>query len=471
MRIKVKNLGVIDEADIILNPLTILIGPNNAGKTWLAASIGSILGPYGWLQYLEAYSTNKIQDIYPMLDTAIEQILDGGDATIDLVQFVEQYGETYLNNVARLAKQWMRTFMGTALVDFVHLDFHINLSEEEKEKAKVEVAKYAMNRHFAVGRGKRNPQLNILKETGNPGMYIYTSTDDGTTVKTPRQAIRSFLARSVFEALYSVFFSDKSFFPTERTTYITYPFEVEEIRPEVSLGKEKPLRERRGKALNGPTSMFLSMIYDIHQMTLLERKEREEAAKNDIAINNYIRLAQLLEEIIGGTINLPDPEPGTQREIIFRVTDSIALEIPIASSMVKELSSLVLYLRYLAEEGDWLIIDEPEMNLHPEAQVKIMEFLTILVNAGLRVLITTHSPYMLDHLENLIRAAEYDEEDQKAIAGEFFLRRKDAFIARQDMSIYLVDHKKAENILQGDRINWGTFGDISDQVAKLHYQL
>src|SRR5947209_10674831 len=117
--------------------------------------------------------------------------------------------------------------------------------------------------------------------------------------------------------------------------------------------------------------------------------------------------------------------------------------------MVKELSPLVLYLRYLAKPGELLIIDEPEMNLHPEAQVKIIEFLAMLVKAGLRVLITTHTPYMLDHLSNLIRAAaEYDEEDQKLIAEQFFLKRADAFISQHDISIYKVDGEGVENILK-----------------------
>src|SRR5207302_4802587 len=107
----------------------------------------------------------------------------------------------------------------------------------------------------------------------------------------------------------------------------------------------------------------------------------------------------------------------------------------------------------------------------PEAQVKIMEFLTILANAGLRVLITTHSPNMLDHLENLIRAAEYEEEDQISIANEFFLHRSDAFILQEDVSIYLVDNRQAKNILEEGKINWGNFGDVSDQVARIHYQL
>jgi len=58
--------------------------------------------------------------------------------------------------------------------------------------------------------------------------------------------------------------------------------------------------------------------------------------------------------------------------------------------MIKELAPLVFYLRYLAEPGELLIIDEPEMNLHPAAQTQIIEFLAMLVNAELHVLITTH---------------------------------------------------------------------------------
>jgi predicted ATPase len=125
----------------------------------------------------------------------------------------------------------------------------------------------------------------------------------------------------------------------------------------------------------------------------------------------------------------------------------------------------------LAEPGELIIIDEPEMNLHPEAQVKIIEFLAALVNAGLRVLITTHSPYILDHLSNLIRAAEYEKEDQIPIMDQFFLERSDAFISQDDISIYLFEHGEVENMLKDGKIDWGTFGDVSDRVAIIHYGL
>jgi ABC-type lipoprotein export system ATPase subunit len=214
------------------------------------------------------------------------------------------------------------------------------------------------------------------------------------------------------------------------------------------------------------------MIHSIFNMTLLDKKEREEEAKSNKTIGTYIELANLLEVIIGGSIYLPEREQGIQREIIFQATTNDSLELQATSSMVKELSSLVLYLRYLAVPGDWLIIDEPEMNLHPEAQVKVMEFFTILANSGLHVFITTHSPNMIDHFANLVRAAEYEEGDQAAIAEEFFLRRPEAFIAQDNVSIYLVDHGRTESILeQGGKINWGTFGNVSDQVARIHYTL
>ncbi len=140
--------------------------------------------------------------------------------------------------------------------------------------------------------------------------------------------------------------------------------------------------------------------------------------------------------------------------------------------MVKELSPLVLYLRYLAKPGELLVIDEPEMNLHPEAQVKMMEFLAMLVNAGLRVLITTHSPYMVDHVINLMEAYKHPEEEKDNLASLFFLERKEAFIAQDNVAVYLVDEGTVENILDEDGvIHWSTFSDVNRQVERIHLSL
>ena len=60
-----------------------------------------------------------------------------------------------------------------------------------------------------------------------------------------------------------------------------------------------------------------------------------------------------------------------------------------ASSMVTELTPVVLLLRGGLEPGDTLIIDEIEAHLHPAAQTQMATLLARLVRAGVRVLITT----------------------------------------------------------------------------------
>ena len=43
MKVSVRNLGVIKEAEFDVKPFTVFIGPNNAGKTWLAYALAGIL--------------------------------------------------------------------------------------------------------------------------------------------------------------------------------------------------------------------------------------------------------------------------------------------------------------------------------------------------------------------------------------------------------------------------------------------
>src|SRR5216683_414205 len=248
------------------------------------------------------------------------------------------------------------------------------------------------------------------------------------------------------------------------TLYFSLPTSVVEEKTIIS---EVAQQEPRSPT-SWPMLHFLNMILTLFQCGLADR-ERE--AKKVPTIRAYMQLAQWLEkQILGGEVNFSTPEPDPRRVILFTPTDGDPLEIPVTSSMVKELSPLVLYLRYLASPGEWLIIDEPEMNLHPKAQAQLTEFLAMLVNAGLPVLITTHSPYIVDHLANLMKAAESTEPE--AIQDKFYLQRKEAFISRYNVSVYSVDQGKTENVLDEDGlVRWGTFSDVSDRVSEIYFEL
>jgi len=66
----------------------------------------------------------------------------------------------------------------------------------------------------------------------------------------------------------------------------------------------------------------------------------------------------------------------------------------------------VLFLRGVIHPGDLLIIEEPESHLHPRAQTQIAITLARLVHAGVRLVITTHSDWILGQIGNLIREGE-----------------------------------------------------------------
>jgi ABC-type multidrug transport system ATPase subunit len=73
-----------------------------------------------------------------------------------------------------------------------------------------------------------------------------------------------------------------------------------------------------------------------------------------------------------------------------------------ASSCIRALLDVGFYLRCRARIGDLFIIDEPELNLHPKNQRAFARLVARMVNAGIKVFITTHSDYLVKELNTLI---------------------------------------------------------------------
>lgn len=90
------------------------------------------------------------------------------------------------------------------------------------------------------------------------------------------------------------------------------------------------------------------------------------------------------------------------------------------SSMVSELAPVVLYLRHVVRPGEVLIIEEPESHLHPAMQVEFIRHLASAVQAGVRVILTTHSEWVLDELTNLVRLSELPKSRRREFGGADF---------------------------------------------------
>jgi hypothetical protein len=95
-----------------------------------------------------------------------------------------------------------------------------------------------------------------------------------------------------------------------------------------------------------------------------------------------------------------------------------------ASSMVSELAPVVLYLRHVVVPHDLLIIDEPESHLHPAMQVAFTRQIAEIARAGVRVIVTTHSEWVLEELGNVVGRAERTERPNRE-AGRVRLDARD----------------------------------------------
>ena len=123
------------------------------------------------------------------------------------------------------------------------------------------------------------------------------------------------------------------------------------------------------------------------------------------------------DRILGGAIRVESLPGITYPHFTYhpRGWKSAGLPLTITSSMVSELAPVVLYLRHVVAPGDLLIIDEPESHLHPAMQVAFTRQLAEIVGAGVRIILTTHSEWVLEALGNVVgKAGLTNRSDGKA---------------------------------------------------------
>ncbi len=81
---------------------------------------------------------------------------------------------------------------------------------------------------------------------------------------------------------------------------------------------------------------------------------------------------------------------------------SFNIPLYLASSSARGLSDFYFFLRHVARKNHLLIIDEPESHLDTANQIQLARLLVRFVRAGLKVLITTHSDYLIKEVNNLV---------------------------------------------------------------------
>jgi len=110
------------------------------------------------------------------------------------------------------------------------------------------------------------------------------------------------------------------------------------------------------------------------------------------------------KEIIKGDIE------SSGDSFIFNKEDDKNYDIVNASSGTKSIGLLqYLVTNKALKKGSVLYWEEPEVHLHPEWQLRMIELFVELMNAGVKIVFSTHSPYMCDYLNAISQKQNFND--------------------------------------------------------------
>ena len=397
VEIAVKNFGPIAEASIDLRPLTVFVGPSNTGKTYFATLVYALHGAFNGL-YHSSFLSPFESGVMDILST----LLSGLNTSKEEIQEILNK----LNMVERPFKlsdlpQGIHEKLGTIAED-TDL-FREKLQDELKNcfdsNTISELMRLSGEQRNVVTIGLKISDRD--REYWNIGMRISESEvnlNNSTSLDNPTHGDIVLLPNG-WSISGELFIDDNRI----RINSLSRKQTSRYYLPAARSGIMQSHRIIASSLVKRTTRVGLERFPEVPTMSGVIADFMEKIILYDeTRITSIKHLAEILEtEVLAGQIRLKPSLSGYPDFYYSPQGIKEEMRLSQTSSMVSELAPLVLFLRGLILPGDTLIIEEPEAHLHPGAQADMAVILTRLVRAGVRVIITTHSDWLLEEISNL----------------------------------------------------------------------
>ena len=451
----VENFGPIAEAkNIEFKPMTVFVGPSNTGKTYLVKMLHSILKAREFSHasytlhedetlveaelFKDPRFDNFIEDIYPHIYDVFEDHNSRGALNLFGLRFSDFANESqgflievtrrFLFEYSQIAQQTIANYFDVNSIQELAMKssdiqrrLQICLRDNRRDPIKLLLSDHQILEFHPAAR------IGFSIDVADNITSLYESVDDFMSDNNFDYELRDFAEASLR------FFPSTHYFRAGRTGLIDAYRELTATLIELAAARPRTFRKQRQMAVAFPTSEFLQALVRLGP----ERSPRFRSESVE-------RVASVLERsVLGGKLDVKQTAGITHFEF-----DKNGLAIPLesASSMITELAPIVLFVRGFVRDGDLLIIDEPEAHLHPEAQQQMAAALAFMVRSGLRVLITTHSHYMVEQLSNFVAVSTLEPDLRKRVLKlDGALGQEDIYLDESEVAVYDFATDKAEH--------------------------
>lgn len=424
MKVRFENLGIIDKIDFDLDKkISIFCGPNGTGKTYVSYMI------YGFQKYVSIASPKVIDD---------KELIAKGELDIEITPALLKQA------VNKSAKRIKSAFLKEVFTTDVGFDkLKTECVDDSDDDIIEEIKRKQFNEKVAL------PGIDIgLKK--DKGSLVVKATSKISHLEGNIKSIPPILDYIMFKILLSDTIVNPVILPVERNSIYTFSKELSIKRLKNAPFNIQEFEER--------TSRYPLAIVDA-------LAKAEDLARIQKKRSSYYELGVDIEQnLLGGNIFITD-----LGDVVFKPNALNGRELPflLSASVVKTLSGIVIYLKHEAQKNQTLIIDEPEINLHPDSQILLARILVRMVNAGIRLVISTHSDYIIRELNNMIMLSN------KSVNRTEFGYKEDEYLNPEDVGAYFFNftgEKGTHVIVENLPINEDGFevSTIDDAIASLN---
>ena len=467
--IKISNLGPVAHAELDLKPLTILVGPNNSGKSHVALTVYALAQTLTNVWHplrvrrigtkfrrapgIFEFSKQNREDATRAFKTAIDEApnflsgeLQYDEMPTSVKQIIGNTSEASARLLSDDIDEELRRCFGSNLENLARRSRQIQKSDFD-----INLTNQSTGLSWSI-RSRQNKLIttdwatDLSKGSINLRSPRFRNIDLQT--EDPQYVLQGFVTEYMTH-LFKGHASHSHYLPATRSGILQgHKTLASLIVDKASRAWIEPLDVPK---LPGVTTDLIRALLLLGQRPPAKRRLR--------------KIVDFLEsEVTEGTVGI---ESQLEYPDIYYENELGRFELHTVSSMISEIAPLILFLKFLIQENQLLIFEEPESHLDPSNQRKVARAIAMTVNAGVNVIVTTHSDIFLNQINNLTQLRTVNPNRRRRMGY-----KATEVLRGDDIGVYLF-----KTTAEGTRVDsaevdsdYGISTEFSDQIHRTLYE-
>lgn len=464
MKLRIENLGILHHAELELGDLTVVCGKNNTGKTYATYAL------YGLIKSWRRLAINLIPEHHR------HELSETGATVFNLEDALSKKWSQHTAAIARRFQGMLPAVLAADAERFADTKLHLSLS------APKDLLTAAIEGIKSRGGPNDGALLSYKKVAGSP--EIAFTVLKKTLLSLPTEAVDVIANEVLQDHFFAPAFPDVFMASTERTGAAIFQGELNFSRTRLLEALANSIDGNRKLNAQDVLPAIFEEFNPRYAFPVRDNVDFINQLGSLVALKSPLTsshpdILEDFQDILGG-------EYKVSRNVVYFIPRKAKTKLSLgeSSSAVRSLLDIGFYLQHQAKKGDLFMIDEPELNLHPENQRRVARLLARLVNLGVKVFITTHSDYIAREFNTLTLlgrnrspdfARQFNYRPDEALDGS----RVRLFIAEMTKAKKTGDSQKKTAVnaitlvppLEDGGFEWPTFDLAIEEQSRVQRQI